>query len=109
MTAKPPRVRKNVSLTSEDLEDLTALKVGDSNKAKAFAELTGLHIGARTSEAEVLHGLIELGRCLVKDRELDLAYRRAAEVDAVDPERQKWRSCMRSHRRMRHLAEGEGS
>ena len=106
MTAKPPRVRKNVSLTSEDLADLTALKVGDSTKAMAFAELTGLTIGARTPESEVLHGLIDLGRHLVEERELDIAYRRAAEVDARDPERQKWRACMRSHRRMRFQVGG---
>jgi hypothetical protein len=94
-----------VSLTSEDLDDLTELKAGDSTKAQAFTALTGLRIGARTSESEVLHGLIDLGRSLLREKELDLAYKRAAEVDAADPERLKWRACMRRNR-VRHVTDG---
>lgn len=101
MTAKPASTRKSVTLTSEDLNDLQLLKAGDSNMTTAFKELTGVMIGARTSEAEVLHALLALGRNLVREREQAIAYQRAAEVDALDPERQRWRDGMR-RRRTRH-------
>lgn len=103
MTTRPPRVRKSISLDEEDLDALSRLKAGDTVAAEAYAELTGVRIGARTTEAEVLHGLLTLGSCLVREKELDLACQRAVEVDARDPDRIRWRAAMsRRHRHARY-------
>lgn len=85
------------------MDALTRLKAGDSVAAEAYAELTGVRIGERTTEAEVLHGLLTLGSCLVREKELDLACQRAVEVDSRDPDRIRWRAAMsRRHRHARY-------
>jgi len=103
MTTRPPRVRKSIALDDEEVGTLARLKAGDTVAAEAFAELTGVRIGERTTEAEVLRGLLTLGSCLVREKELDLACQRAVEADSRDPERLRWRAAMsRRHRRARH-------
>ena|SRR5687768_9623875 len=98
MTAKDRKVRKHVPLDPEDLADITALRSQGSDKSEALSSLLGIPAEERASEAAVLHALVVLGRKAVADKALELAYRRAAEVDARDPERIAWRRGMRRHR-----------
>lgn len=95
---QPPRVRKSIALDPDEIAALEKLKEGDNVATEAFTELTGVRIGERTSEAEVLHTLLRLGTCMVRERELDIACQRAVEADARDPERISWRRAMSRHR-----------
>jgi hypothetical protein len=109
MTEKNGKVRKHVPLDREDLADLTTLRITGTNKADALADLLGKPVKENASEAEVLHDLVVLGRRAVADKALELSYRRAAEVDARDPERITWRRAMRRHRVARPFLDGEAT
>lgn len=101
MTAKPTQARKSVTLADEELNMIQMLKGGDSNAVAAFTQLTGIQVGSRTSEAEMLRALLILGCALVREKRETVSYERAVEADAADPERQLWRNGMR-RRRTRH-------
>lgn len=108
MTSKSPKTRKWVPLTSEELDHLSAVRAGDNYESTAFTDITGVRVGDRTSEAEVLSALVRIGCAAVTEKASELSYRRAAEVDARDPERTTWRNNMRRQRHMRSVT-GEGS
>jgi hypothetical protein len=73
----------------------------DTDEATALRELTGRNgnAAALTTLTGLINAVIDAGIAAIKERAVDVGYRRLAEHEANDPEAQVWRS----YRRERHM------
>lgn len=105
-TPIPSKVRKNVTLTPEDLDDVSALKTHGSPEQAALRTLTGIDLGDRPSEAETMRAIFTAGRLAIKEQMFENSCRQAGRADQQDPERQQWRRA-RSGRHSNVFGESE--
>lgn len=101
-------MRTTTRLDKSEAEFTSRLKDPASLESEAVRELVGRDDLSQAPAATLVHAIIEAGIEAIKDRATTISYRRAAEVDATDPERIAWARAMRQHRGFGRYAEEPG-
>ena len=82
-TLRRPAARKSLPLSARDLEDLAKLRGSEAHRA-ALSHLVGSEVGGDTSEASLLHAVLEAGMRAVQQQVEEQGYAQiAAEMDVT--------------------------
>jgi hypothetical protein len=68
------KVRKSVTLTPEDRQELDRIREPNSQLRTALERIAGVELQENASEAEVLHALVVAGRAAVVEQMMDAGY-----------------------------------
>lgn len=94
----PTAMRTTARLNEAEATLVENLKKGGSDESLALHALTHTTV-IDASTAEAVHALIEAGYQAIREKALEIGYRRAAEYEKSHPEVQAWRTAMHG----RHL------